>query len=355
MRFAVILHGPEVLDKGLGQEVIRLLGGQGQVRTVMSGITGVAAVIDAGLEGQVDISRRLKPSVELASMDKQADFLLLVNCAKSRESAVRFGQIVYSRCRAALTKPYVQVDDGILIDWSGEGGSIAGMLVERLGLELLTRVETGEGERCPEGWRRLGGVLPGEHVWVNGVVVGRAISRTVMISKGQDGRLVAQGMSLKDTGVRRLGDFNVAKAHVRSGLTRRTSATPRAISSAKEGIFLIDHDAESAAYKCRDASLVITVGDDTSRIAGAILYRFDVPVVSLTDGDEDGISMEALKAKGSVTMVLRPGTDDIVGAEVRRAFFNGADRVPGQMAPAEAAARVSILAGDRLIRMETAP
>jgi len=354
MKFAVILHGPEVLDTGLGQKVVGLLRKEGQVVTVMSGITGVAAVVDAGLEDEIDISRRRKPSIELAQMDREVDLLLLVNCAKTRESALRFGSIVYSRCAAKLTKPLIQVDDGIIIDWTGKDGPIVTRLAQDLCLEMLPP-ELATSPEAMEGWRRIGGILPGENVWINGVVVGKATSDQVLISKDEEGLLAAEGLELKETGKNRLGHFDVLKAHVRSGLTRRTSAIPRSIDSAKNGIFLIDHAAEEAVYRCRDAALVISVGDDTSKITGALLYRFNVPLVAIVDGDEDGISRESIKAKGSILIRVRPGTDDVVGAEVRDQLFSGGTYLPGTMEPQEAAARVMRLAGDRLLGHEQVP
>ena len=352
MRFAVILHGPEVLDTGLGQRVMRVLRGKGQVIAVMSGYTGVAAVIDAGLEDEIDISRRRKPSIELVRMDKGNDLLLLVNCAKTRESALRFGSMVYSRCAGKLTRPFIQVDDGIIIDWTGMGATVVQSLADELGLELVAPPESTAPPVAEEDWRILGGIIPGENVWINGVVVGRATSDQVLIGKDEKGRLVAKGLELKEPGIKRLGEFDVRKAHVRSGLTRRTSAVPRSIDSVKAGIFLIDHAAEEAIYKCRDAALVISIGDDTSKITGALLYRFNVPVVAIIDGDEDGISQEAIKTKGSILIQVRPGTDDVVGAEIRDQLFSGGTYLPGSMAPQEAATRIMRLAGERVLGLE---
>ena len=354
VRFAIVLHGPEVVDVGLAQKVIELLEEKGQVTAVMSGYTGVAAVIDAGLEGKVDISRMRKPSVELVNLSQSADFLLLVNYAKTRDSAMRFGSIVFSRCGSKFNKPLVQIDDGILIDWKDDGGEIVRLLASKLGLMPIPPSTTFSPKEIEDGWRSLGGVIPGENVWINGVVVGKATSESVRISKDGRNRIIARGIDLKETGVKRLGDFNVLLAHVRSGLTRRTTAHPRAIDSIKKGTYLIDHAAEKAVYKCRSAALVVTIGDDTSKIAGALLYRFNVPVVSITDGDEDGIAREKLMAKGSVTIRVRAGTDDIVGEEVRGALFNGKECISGSLKALEAATLIMKIAGNRLISYEIA-
>jgi hypothetical protein len=354
VRFAVVLHGPEVVDIGLAQKVIELLEEKGQVTVVMSGYTGVAAVIDAGLEERVDISRMRKPSVELMNLSQSADFLLLVNCAKTRESAMRFGSIVFSKCGNKVDKPLVQVDAGILIDWKDDDGEIVRLLASKLGLEPISPSTKFPAKEIEDGWRSLGSVIPGENVWINGVVVGKATSESVRISKDERNRIIARGINLKETGVKRLGDFDVQLAHVRSGLTRRTTAHPRAIDSVKKGTYLIDHAAEKAVYKCRSAALVVTIGDDTSKIAGALLYRFNVPVVSITDGDEDGIATEKLMVKGSVTIRVQAGTDDIVGEEVKGALFNGKECISGSLNALEAATLIMKIAGNRLISYEIA-
>jgi hypothetical protein len=348
VKFGLVLHGPEVIDTGLAKHVIDLMSKEGQVDVIMSGYTGVAAVIDAGLESVVDISRMRKPSQELSRLSHSNDALLLVNCAKSRESAICFGSIVYSRCKERVKKPLIQIDDGFLIDWNRIDEGMARHLAGELGLELLLGNEildevVKEGER-----RRIHGVVPGENIWVNGVVVGRATSRAVTLRKGRDGRLEADGVDLKPTGVNRLGDFDLFKAHVRSGITRRTKTTARSIDSKKSGAFFIDHSAEAAIHRCRNAALVVTVGDDTSKIAGSLLYRFNVPVVAITDGDEDGISSEELKVKGSVVIRLRAGTDDIVGREVHESIFHGEGHIEGNPSPNSIAQEIMRIAGERM-------
>jgi hypothetical protein len=117
---------------------------------------------------------------------------------------------------------------------------------------------------------------------------------------------------------------------------------------------LIDHAAEKAVYKCRSAALVVTIGDDTSKIAGALLYRFNVPVVSITDGDEDGIAREKLMVKGSVTIHVQTGTDDIVGEEVKEVLFNGKECISDSLKALEVATLIMKIAGNRLISYEIA-
>jgi hypothetical protein len=79
-----------------------------------------------------------------------------------------------------------------------------------------------------------------------------------------------------------------------------------------------------------------------------LLYRFNVPIVAITDGDEDGISSEELMTKGSVVIRVQAGTDDIVGREVHQVIFHGKDRIEGRPSPISIAKEVMRIAGDRL-------
>jgi hypothetical protein len=343
MRAAVIVHGPEAVDTGLAESVISYLEREYEVTAVMSGYTGVAAVIDAGLEGRIDISQHHVPSVTIRRLAPGCDLVVLVNSAKDAESALRFGGIVSGRA-GAIAVPLVQVDAEMVLPWNG-GLLEAALLAEALDRPMI--VPCIRTDREQEDWRRLGGVHPGENVWINGVVVGKATSSDVLIAC-RGGRLAAEGIALKETGVRRLGSFDVTSAHVRSGVTRRTSAVPRQMKRAIGGQGrLIDHSAEKAVMTCREAAYVVTVGDDTSRSAASLLYRFGVKVLAITDGDEDGICPEGISAEGSMEMRMVPGTDDIVGAEVRENAFGGGDR--SDLSFEDMVLRIREIAGERLL------
>lgn len=343
MRCAVVVHGPEAVDTGLALRVLELLDEDYEVRAVMSGYTGVAAVVDACLEDRIDIREHHIPSVTLSDLASEADLLVLVNSAKDETSALRFGSIVSGRV-GLLTVPLVQVDATMVIPWN-DALPQAYHLAEGLGLPLV--VPAPAAREAEDGWRHLGGVHIGENVWIDGVVVGRATSDDVRI-RCEEGRLQAQGIVLKETGVQRLGAFLPATAHVRSGVTRRTAARPRQITFGKgRAGRLIDHSAEQAITTCRDAAYVVTVGDDTGRAAASLLYRFGVRVLAITDGDEDGICTESLSAFGSVEMRMLSGTDDIVGAEVREAVFLG--RESTLLSFDEMVCAVLRIAGDRLL------
>ena len=113
-------------------------------------------------------------------------------------------------------------------------------------------------------------------------------------------------------------------AIVKTGLLRHAKVTPRVISTNKSNdykITFLDHAGEDV-YKFRDSSLVITVGDDTTLISSDILYRFDIPVIGITDGDLDKVVEDGFKVKNSIIFKVERGFDDVVGRDIKRIMFD---------------------------------
>ena len=75
-------------------------------------------------------------------------------------------------------------------------------------------------------------------------------------------------------------------------------------------------------YKLKDNDLVITVGDDTTLVASDILYRFNVPIIGITDGDLDKVVEHGFVKNESKIIQVKSGYDDIVGAEIFDKVFN---------------------------------
>ena len=69
--------------------------------------------------------------------------------------------------------------------------------------------------------------------------------------------------------------------------------------------------------------VVITVGDDTTLISSDILYRFDIPVIGITDGDLDKVVEDGFKVKNSIIFEVESGFDDIIGQNIQKEIFNG--------------------------------
>lgn len=65
MKIGVVVHGPNIIDSGHALSLINLLKNYGDVFARLGGTMGRTAVIDAGLENIIDISKKLVPSDSL--------------------------------------------------------------------------------------------------------------------------------------------------------------------------------------------------------------------------------------------------------------------------------------------------
>ena len=337
MIIGIVVHGPNIIDSGYALKLIDLLKDYGEVKARLGGTMGRTAVIDASLENVIDISRKLVPSDSLKIFyDDGVDVIFLLNYGKSDVTGQVFGYKVYSHYVDKIHDnciPVIQIerpgeDDGSIISWNGEL-ELVGELSDRLNLDVVKPEEVYENhikqDNAGVNQRIVHGVSPGENIMVNSVVIGKTNSdKLILIAK--DNHIVdIVGGELKSHGLEKLGEVDLENAIIKTGLLRHAKVIPRVISSDKSGDFkvtFLDHAGEDV-YQFRDSNLVITVGDDTTLISSDILYRFDIPVIGITDGDLDKVVEDGFKVKNSIIFEVESGFDDICGQNIKREIFKG--------------------------------
>ena len=142
----------------------------------------------------------------------------------------------------------------------------------------------------------------------------------------QDNQIIKMiGGKIKKHGLEKLGKVDLTKAIVKTGLLRKTNnIKPRLmkhISSDKLTVVYLDHAAEDI-YQYRNADLVVSVGDDTTLLSSDILYRFNVPIIGITDGDLDKVVLEGFKHDDSIIIQVESGYDDIIGEMIFKKVFS---------------------------------
>lgn len=325
----VVVHGPEVVDCGLAQRAIELLSGLGVVTAVLGGTMGRVAVIDGSLEDLIDISRREMPSRSVRRLQEKADYLILLNYAKTRQTAIAFGLMVAER--AGPKKPLILADygGGFAALLAGDGVEIAEKVAASLGLELVDLPRPSSRTEVSGGIvrRKILGAVPGENVTVDGIVVGVALEDTVeVVTKG--GEVVEiRGAGVKLHGIEKLSFVDLDTAILRTGEIRRTWRAPRTVCKGGVDAVLIDHAAEEAFERAEGAMVAVTVGDDTTAIAGEVLARLGTPLVGIVDGDLDDLCKRTAPTRGSVVIEVFSGCDDLVGRRVKEEIFAGRDRI----------------------------
>ncbi|AEF95597.1 DUF2117 family protein [Methanotorris igneus] len=332
MRIGVVVHGPEIVDSGYAKKIIDLLKNFGDVKAKLGGTMGRVAVIDNNLQDIIDISEKLVPSQSLKKLADN-DILVLMNYGKSKETGHTFGRIVVGR--ANISKPIIQIErpgekDGTIIVWNNNNSEEVKKIVDFLSKTLNLKVENcisdglsvwKEGKRL---FRKVHGVDKGEAIMVNGIVVGRAKGKEVVIV-AEDGKIVdIINGEMKEHGVEKLGRVDLEKAIIKTGLLRRHPTNPnvRVLENKRGDVVFINHAGEDVLEKIKnkEISAVITIGDDTTMICGDILARFGIRIIGITDGDRDEILKSPVIAEGSAIFLIENMRDDDVGELLMKEF-----------------------------------
>ena len=337
MRIGIVVHGPNIIDSGYALKLIDLLKNYGEVKSRLGGTMGRTAVIDAGLENTIDISRKLVPSDSLKIFyDDNVDVIFLLNYGKSDVTGQVFGYKVYNHYTDKISEntiPVIQIErpgevDGSIIPWNNNLDLVY-ELSQKLNLDIVKPEEVYENhikqDNAGINQRIVHGVSPSENIMVNSVVIGKTNSdKLTLIAK--DNHIVdIIGGELKIHGLEKLGEVDLENAIIKTGLLRHAKVTPRVIHNNKSDDFkvsFLDHAGEDV-YRFRDSNLVVTVGDDTTLISSDILYRFNIPVIGITDGDLDKVVEDGFKVKNSIIFEVESGFDDICGQNIKREIFAG--------------------------------
>ena len=360
MEIGVVVHGPNIIDSGYALYILDILSNYGNIHCRLGGTMGRTAVIDASLEYVINIKEKLLPSQSLKKFkDENLDCIFLLNYGKSSTTGQVFGYKVFNHYSQYLTDdltPVIQIErpgenDGSVIVWDGNETKLnihpgarseyktltADDFAIKLASQLELNIVTPEDVRLKHFTnnipdlkgsivRPVHGVSPGENILVNGMVIGKSSSdKLTLVAK--DGIITdIIGGNIKQHGVDKLGKIDLNTAIIKTGLLRRSDdIEPRVLnkdnSSTILSIAYLDHAAEDI-YKLKDNDLVITVGDDTTLVASDILYRFNVPIIGITDGDLDKVVEHGFVKNESKIIQVKSGYDDIVGAEIFDKVFN---------------------------------
>ena len=191
-------------------------------------------------------------------------------------------------------------------------------------------------------YRKIHGVSPDENIFINGIVVGYSNADSIVLI-ARDGIIVdILNGTIKYHGLEKLGPVDLERVIVKTGLLRKSDdIAPRILSHEEISIkdternlysgeisdddysfkvAYVDHAAYDI-YKFKDFDLVVAIGDDTSLVASDILYRFNIPIIGITDGDLDKVVENGFVNEKSTFIEVSSGFDDIVGKYINEEIF----------------------------------
>jgi len=349
----VLFHGPEVFDSGWAGRIIRAFSGRSRPRLMLAGAMSRTALLDSGIKGVE--TPGLQPSQCVKLLEKDCSAALLATFSKSAHSGLVFGSLVAGR--AAFSVPLVQAECSGPVYSEQSGACPAAVItkLEKLGFCRSEAPQAGVELWTRKGlsYRRMTTAEKGDFVFLNGIVVGRALgSGVVFVSKDRSITGI-RGVRIKPHSLEkleRLGGVDLASAKLASTRRLRSiGARARVQNIAGRGVAFIDHAGMESHKLAGGAEGAVTVGDDTTAVAGDILYRFGIPVIGIVDGDGDGVIVETKLYPGSTVFTVK--ADDLAGLEVFRKIFAGKNRTRLSFAEVKAGVQ-RIVAAKRISRMD---
>lgn len=213
-----------------------------------------------------------------------------------------------------------------------------GELSQRLSLKVISSGEavdtvkdlTGFNEEGSTISRKVAGVSPGENIMMNGIIIGKVTDENLTIIAKDNMIIDMIGGKIKKHGLEKLGRVDLTKAIIKTGLLRTAeNIKPRSIKHVpnKQLIAILLNHAAEDIYKYNYADVLVSIGDDTTLLSSDILYRFNIPIIGITDGDLDKVVLKGFKLDESLIIQVQSGFDDIIGQSIHEKIFNNQESI----------------------------
>jgi hypothetical protein len=302
----MVVHGPEIFDRG---EVAWLMDVVLPKRVIVAGVMARTAAEESGL--QVEFNAQ-PPSGVIHGLD---DPVFLANRGKTAKTGELFGNIVASRL---LENGLVHLEcpGRTVYCWNNGNEELAEILACLTGFGKKSLQSTVHRQ---ENVREIRGCIPGEAVYVNGIVIGRATADVVVLQSNGYVIEPRSGLDPKPHGLEKLPlsrNFDISTAWCKSGPLRSAAPRMKGRVPGNGRVLVIDHCGhELYARIPEDCCGVLAIGDDTTGVCGHVCSHRGIPVLGIVDGDRDAIVPSAF-APGSVVVEVLRERDDDVGKEI---------------------------------------
>jgi hypothetical protein len=302
----MIVHGPEIFDSG---EAAWLMDVLSPSRVIVAGVMARTAAEESGLNVEFNAQPPSRVILELS------DPVFLANRGKNAETGELFGNIIASRL-GDHGLVHIECSSRTIYCWNSGNEELAGLISHLTGYTKKSQKSTIlQIERV----REIHGCIPGEAVYVNGIVIGRATSGVVVLKNTGNKIDPISGLEPKPHGLEKLflnQSIDIGNAWCKSGPIR--SAVPHKNGKAPFSgrVLVIDHCGHEIYKRMPEECCgVLAIGDDTTSVCGHICAHRGIPVLGIVDGDRDTIIPSAF-ARGSVVVEVLSERDDDVGREI---------------------------------------
>ena len=302
----MVVHGPEIFDTG---DVAWLMEVLSPKCVIVAGVMARTAAEESGLRVEFNAQ---PPSRVIRALD---DPVFLANRGKTQKTGELFGNMVASRL-GGTGLVHIECSSRTVYCWNGGDEELAMVLSRLTGFGKKSLKSTVHPQR---NIREIRGCIPGEAVYVNGIVIGRA-TEDVVILRSRSGLVEpCSGLEPKPHGLEKLSlnqSIDISTAWCKSGPIRSAAPHTNGKAPGSGRVLVIDHCGhEIYARMPEDCCGVLAIGDDTTAVSGHICAHRGIPVFGIVDGDLDTIVPSAF-APGSVVVEVLRERDDDVGREV---------------------------------------
>jgi hypothetical protein len=302
----MVIHGPELFDGGEAAWLMDVLSPK---RIIVAGVMARTAAEESGLPVEFNAQ---PPSRVIRALDGP---VFLANRGKSAETGELFGNIVASRLgNNGLV--HLECSSRTVYCWNSGDEELAGLLSHLTGFGKTSLKSTVQRQG---NVREIRGCIPGEVVYVNGIVIGRATADVVVLKSSEGIIEPCSGLSPKPHGLEKLSltkSIDIATAWCKSGPIRSAAPLKNRKAPSSGRILVIDHCGHEIYSRMpEDCCGVLAIGDDTTAVSGHICAHRGIPVLGIVDGDRDTVVPSAF-APGSVVAEVLVERDDDVGKEI---------------------------------------
>jgi len=306
----VVVHGPQAFDEG---DVAFCLAHLSPQEIIVAGVMARTAAEESG----IPCSCPGRPPSEISALRSTEQGAFLLNRGKNPDSGEIFGEIVARRLGDHRGLVHVECAAETVFVWNGGDSVLAERLADVFGYRCeprTTRLATGDWNKQT---RVIRGCVPGEPVFVNGIVIGQATETSVTLGIDEKGDVLPlEGIIPKPHGLEKLichRPVNLETAWCKSGTVRNQAPQLSTLRRTHGTVAIIDHAGTMVYNQINDTTCgMLSIGDDTTAVCGHICSHLGIPVFGVVDGDRDAI-IEPYYADESVVVEILDKTDDEAG------------------------------------------
>lgn len=325
----VLFHSPEVFDSFCAQEVIEAIGKIDDIKCTLAGTMCRTAVIDSGIT-DIEICKKT-PSRCLADLSRTVDSVIIVTYGKSENSGMVLGKMIGERSGIDIPLIQLECSTRVFMEWILGANSELIEILKGFGFRRVSSPQFKKSvwRKNGKGFRRLQAACIDDFILVEGIIVGKVVKEDVIFICERGCITNIKGANVNSHGLDHLKKFGkIDISRVKIGSTpsiRRIEHIPKITPTRGNGVAFVDHAAMYVYDLTKDIEGVVTVGDDTTDIVGDIMYRFQIPIIGIVDGDKNGLLKDIQFTNGSVKITT--DSDDKFGEKVFIEVFDGRQKI----------------------------